>query len=97
MANDTTKRVWRADTAGVLCTDPITVSRMTWRPGAADQVLDLQDKWGSPIWYLTAIAASPAGDERWEAGPVTFDGLTVITIGGGTLDITIKAYRDLVM
>jgi hypothetical protein len=72
---------------------------MMYRPAASDDILNLQDKWGSPIWYVKALAATPAGDETYEiAAPQTFDGLTVAGItSGGVLDITIKAYRDLVM
>lgn len=88
MANKTTANPWILDTAGLVTTRPIRVSKLRWNPAAANNDLIVTDADGNEIWNVRAITSSSnmesvGAEEMNFSPPFVFSGLTIHTIDAG--------------
>jgi len=68
MANSYYGNPWILDTAGVISTTPVIVTKMEWQPNAASDSLEVRDNASKAVvWKRTSISAAPAGIEVWDA------------------------------
>ena len=86
MANIYGHSQWILDTAGVVTTDKVRISRMEWRPNAAADDLLIYDNNAVTVWVTKALAGGTAGAEKISFGEgQDILGFDVETIDGGTL------------
>ena len=91
MANDTTQNPFLLDTAGVILSNPVTITEVRWRgiaAGADDLVI--ADKLGSPVATRKGSDAG-AGDSLtvWDR-PKPMVGFKLTTIDSGTLEVWVR-------
>lgn len=86
MANIYGHSQWILDTAGVITTDTVRISKMEWAPNSADDDLLIYDNNAEAVWVTKAIAGGTAGRESWTPSvPFNALGFDLETIDGGTL------------
>ncbi len=92
MANTIGNKVWSLDTSGVIVTGPVIIKDITWQPAATSNDLIINDALGGTIidWDAPDPTVTPQLAKSFGTNGEIFRGLTVDTIDGGTVKVTIK-------
>ena len=88
MANATAGNPWKLDTAAVISTRPVVITKLLWKDPTTDEHdIDCQANDGSEIWTFKAIASGTGITYETDFGAEgqTFSGFNLAVIDSGTL------------
>jgi hypothetical protein len=96
MANNVANNPWILDTAGVITTNPTSVSRIRWYPNAADDDLSVGHGDGSVVWATRAATGAASNESVGQEEivfqpPMAFAGVKLNTLDAGTVHLFVNS------